>query len=163
MSKEKKTNWEAFRDILNSNGITCLYHFTDRANLASIIANGGLYSWADCDDRHITIPKPGGSLSSRSLDTRKRLQHYVRCSFVREHPMKYVAMKGRRINHPVLLEISLDVVYWKDTKFSDCNATANGAQVGATLDDFKRIHFDALQADKHFDLRRRSGLTFRLK
>lgn len=46
---EKKTNWQDFKDILEQNGITKLYHFTDRDNLKSIIHNGGLYSWGDCE------------------------------------------------------------------------------------------------------------------
>lgn len=56
---EKKSNWEEFKKILDQNRITKLYHFTDRDNLESIIMNGGLYSWADCIDKGITIAKPG--------------------------------------------------------------------------------------------------------
>ena len=89
---EKKINWPAFRAIMEQQGIKKLYHFTDRDNLPSIIQNGGLYSWADCEQKGLTIAKPGGSYSSRSLDTRGRLQHYVRVSFVTQHPMMYVAM-----------------------------------------------------------------------
>ena len=148
---EKKTNWEAFQTILSHNGITRLYHFTDRENLASIISNGGLYSWADCEAKHITIPKPGGGSLSRNLDTRARLQDYVRCSFVKEHPMKYVAMQEGRIDHPILLEISPEVVSWEETRFSDRNAADNGAQVGSALEDLQRIHFDVFE-ENYFDL-----------
>ena len=38
---------------LDKYGITKLYHFTDFDNLESIIQNGGLYSWADCNDKGI--------------------------------------------------------------------------------------------------------------
>lgn len=44
-------------------GITKLYHFTDRDNLDSIVTNGGLYSWADCEAKGINIPKPGEVVS----------------------------------------------------------------------------------------------------
>ena len=44
-----RSNSNKFLEILKSNGIKKLYHFTDRDNLDSIIDNGGLFSWADCD------------------------------------------------------------------------------------------------------------------
>lgn len=52
---EKKTNWQEYKAILEQHGIKKLYHFTDRDNLESIIRNGGLYSWADCDSKGIKI------------------------------------------------------------------------------------------------------------
>ena len=149
---EKKINWPAFQAIMEQQGIKKLYHFTDRDNLPSIIQNGGLYSWADCDQKGIAIAKPGGSYSSRSLDTRDGLQHYVRVSFVTQHPMMYVAMNEGRISNPVILEIDPEVIYWKDTKYADRNATKNGAQIGEELNDFCKIHFSAVKACKHFDL-----------
>ena len=129
-----------------------MYHFTDRDNLQSIIQNGGLYSWADCEEKGIVISKPGGSDSSRSLDARDGLQHHVRVSFVTQHPMMYVAMNEGRISNPVLLEIDPQVIYWNGSKYADRNATKNGARVGGELEDFKAIHFSAVKAQKHFDL-----------
>ena len=149
---EKKNNWQAYQDVIAQHHITKLYHFTDRDNLQSIIENGGLYSWADCEQKGITIAKPGGSDSSRSLDSRDGLQHYVRLSFVTQHPMMYVAMNDGRISNPVLLEIDPEVIYWKDSKYADRNATKNGARVGGTIENFEAIHFSAIKAQKHFDL-----------
>ena len=60
--------------LLEKNGVRKLYHFTDRDNLASIIRHGGLYSWADCADKGIDIPKPGSDQMSRSLDARDGLE-----------------------------------------------------------------------------------------
>lgn len=148
----KRLNSADFLAILKKHGISKLYHFTDRDNLDSIVANGGLYSWADCEDRSISIPKPGGSSSSRSLDSRDGLQHYVRLSFTPKHPMMFVAMNDGRISNPIILEIDIDVILDETTKFSDRNATKNGALVGNDLDAFKRIHFDSLKANTHFDL-----------
>ena len=85
----KRKNWEDYKAVLEKYGITKLYHFTDFDNLESIIQNGGLYSWADCDDKGIKISKPGGSDTSRSLDRRDGLQNYVRVSFTKKHPMMY--------------------------------------------------------------------------
>ena len=148
----KRSNWTEFQSILNRYGIKKLYHFTDRDNLESIINNGGLYSWADCDAKGITISKPGGSDSSRSLDRRDGLQHYVRVSFTRNHPMMYFAMDDGRISNPVILEIDLDVIYDENTKYADRNATKTGAQVGDSFDAFKRIHFSSVTENTHFDL-----------
>jgi len=148
----QRSNWTEFQSILNRYGIKKLYHFTDRDNLESIINNGGLYSWADCDAKGITISKPGGSDSSRSLDRRDGLQHFVRVSFTRNHPMMYVAMNDGRITNPVILEIDLDVIYDEGSKYADRNATKNGAQVGGTLEAFKKIHFNSVTEDTHFDL-----------
>lgn len=151
----KRSNWEAFKDILEQHNITKLYHFTDRDNLESIIKNGGLYSWKDCEDRGITIPKPGGGGSgslSWMLDEKSGLQHYVRVSFTQQHPMMFVAMNEQRISNPVILEIDPSVIFEDTTKYADQNATRNSANVGGTLDDFQRIHFNTVKARKHFDL-----------
>lgn len=149
---EKKTNWLEFKEILDQHKMTKLYHFTDRDNLESIIKNGGLYSWGDCEDKGIKIAKPGGGLLSRDLDRRDHLQHYVRVSFTTQHPMMYVAMQDGRLSNPVILEIDPEVIYWQDSKYANMNATRSGAHKGATLDDFKQIHFQSLKVRKHFDL-----------
>ncbi|MBP5771297.1 MAG: DUF4433 domain-containing protein [Bacteroidaceae bacterium] len=149
---EKKSNWQDFKAILDQYGITKLYHFTDRSNLESIIKEGGLYSWMDCDKKGIKITKPGGEALSRALDCRHNLQEYVRVSFTTQHPMMYVAMQEGRISNPVILEIDPEVIYWKSSKYSDSNATRNDACVGENLDAFKRIHFNSVKARTHFDL-----------
>ena len=147
-----KNNYDEFKKLIEQHHITTLYHFTDRENLESIIKNGGLYSWADCEQKGINIPKPGGSMSSRDLDKRDNLQNFVRVSFVREHPMMYVAMNEGRISNPVVLEIDLEVIYWQDSLYADRNATKNGALVGSSIDDFSQLHFNSFKAKKHFDL-----------
>lgn len=147
-----KNNEQAYRDVLKQNGITKLYHFTDRDNLQSIVDNGGLHSWADCEKKGIRIPKPGGDDLSRGLDSRRNHQHYVRVSFTRQHPMMYVAMQDGRISNPVILEISTDVITQKDTLFADRNAVKGGAQIGGGVDDLKRIHFDTVKEPNHFNL-----------
>ena len=149
---EKKQNWEEYQNVLSRHNVTKLYHFTDRDNLESIIRYGGLYSWADCDDKGIKIAKPGGGQLSRGLDRRGGLQYYVRTSFVKEHPMKYVAMNEGRITNPVVLEIDPEVALWSDSKYADRNATRNGANVGSGVEDLNAIHFDAVKARTHFDL-----------
>lgn len=147
-----KNNYDEFKKLIEQHHITTLYHFTDRENLESIIKNGGLYSWTDCEQKGISISKPGGSMSSRDLDRRDNLQNFVRVSFVREHPMMYVAMNDGRISNPVVLEIDPEVIYWQDSLYADRNATKNGAHVGSSIDDFSQLHFNSFKAKKHFDL-----------
>ena len=151
---EKKSNWQEFKAVLEEHKIVKLYHFTDRDNLESIIANGGLYSWMDCERKGIKINKPGGSPVSRQLDSGRNLEDYVRISFTTQHPMMYVAMKDGRISNPVILEIDIDVIYWKDTCYSNLNAAKHTIRpnIGEGLADFKQIHFQSVKAHKHFDL-----------
>lgn len=150
---QKKSNWQEFQAVLEQNRITKLYHFTDFDNLESIIQNGGLYSWADCDEKGIKIIKPGGSSQSRSLDQRDRLEHYVRLSFAKDHPMQYVAMNDGRISNPVVLEIDLETAFWEESLYSDRNATKTGACVGRTLDDLKAVHFGLFnRMMRYFDM-----------
>lgn len=89
---------------------------------------------------------------SRSLDRRDGLQYYVRLSFTHQHPMMYAAMTEGRLTNPVILEIDPEVIFWKDTKFADRNATRNGDNVGDTLEDFKKIHFSSVKQPNHFSL-----------
>ena len=138
---EMKRNWQEFEQVLKDNRITKLYHFTDFDNLESIIKHGGLYSWADCEEKGIKIAKPGGGDLSRSLDKKGRLERYVRLGFTGDHPMKYVAMEDGRISNPVVLEIDIEAALWDDTLYADRNATRNGANVGGTVDDLKAIRF----------------------
>ena len=151
---EKKTNWQDYLKVLKDNGITKLYHFTDRDNLESIIQNGGLYSWMDCENKGIRITKPGGGDLSRKLDSDRNLEHYVRVSFTTQHPMMYVAMKDGRISNPVILEIDPEVVTWKGTKFSNMNATIKRRTptIGENLQELKDIHFRTVKSQNHFNL-----------
>ena len=151
---EKKNNWQEFKAILDKYKITKLYHFTDRDNLESIIKNGGLYSWGDCERKGIKINKPGGSSVSRQLDSGRSLEDYVRVSFTTQHPMMYVAMKDGRITNPVILEIDPDVIYWEECLYANLNAASYKAKpsIGPTISDFKQIHFQSVKARKHFDL-----------
>ena len=147
-----KANWQEFQRLLHQENITSLYHFTDQENINSIKRNGGLYSWWYCEQNNIAIPKAGGGDLSKNLDMRYSLQDYVRLSFTRNHPMMYVAKKEGRINNPIILEINPEVIYWKQTRFSNMNATRTGHSQGSEIDDFKKIRFDIVSQTTHFDL-----------
>ena len=146
-----KTNWQDFQRTLQQYSITKLYHFTDRANLPSIRANGGLYSWYYCQQNNITIPKPGGSPTSWILDQRKGLQNFVRVSFVRDHPMLYIAQNDGRITSPVILEINVELIYKRATRYATQNAAKNGITADTTFEKFNSIKFPLLRR-RYFDL-----------
>lgn len=157
---ELKTDYVLFRELVERQGIRKLYHFTDRDNLESIIRNGGLYSWADCEEKGIDICKPGGDAASRSLDSRDGLQRFVRLSFAKSHPMMYVAMNEGRISNPVILEIDPEVVWWKESKFADRNAVKTGAKIGGELQDLEAVHFDTVKAQSYFNLSEEGQVVF---
>ncbi|MDR3350246.1 MAG: DUF4433 domain-containing protein [Prevotellaceae bacterium] len=154
----KKENWKEFEQLLEQNGITILYHFTDRANIKSIRQYGGLYSWYYCDKQNIVIPKPGGSIDSRKNDGMNNKRDYVRVAFSKEHPMYYVAQRDGRISNVVWLEISIEVVYLHHTEFADKNAAAHSSykpNIGSKIQDLKNVRFDILKKAKrvkHYNL-----------
>ena len=147
-----KANWQEYQETISANQIRKLYHFTDRANLQSIKRHGALYSWHYCDNNNIPIPAPGGDELSRSLDRRYNLQNYVRVSFTRNHPMMYIALSQNRITNPVILEIDPEVILWKNSKYANKNATRNDVSIGSEVDDFRKIRFDIVRLNNHFDL-----------
>ena len=89
LSSERKENWDDFYQVLVSNSIRYLYHFTDIRNIPSIKRHGGLFSWYYCKNNNISIPCQGGDYDSRELDKKYGLQDYVRLSFCDDHPMAY--------------------------------------------------------------------------
>ncbi|MDY0278753.1 MAG: DarT ssDNA thymidine ADP-ribosyltransferase family protein [Acholeplasma sp.] len=147
-----KTDWPLYQNVLSNNNINVLYHFTDRANLQSIKRYGALYSWYYCISNNIKIPMPGSADLSRVLDSQFNLHNYVRISFTRNHPMMFIALKQNRINNPVILEIDPEIVFWKNAKYANKNATRSDVSIGSEIDDFKRIRFDIVKLRNHFDL-----------
>ena len=151
LSSTFKSDWQNFQKMLQERGITKLYHFTDRTNLQSIKANGGLCSWNYCVRNNIGISRPGGTQLSRNLDSYKGLENYVRVSFVSDHPMMYIAEKEGRIQDSVVLEISTEVIFKKETKFTNQNATRSGVSAYSSFEQFNSIRFDLFRR-RYFDL-----------
>ena len=145
-----RKDWREFRKVLDCYGITRLYHFTDRSNIASIASSGGLLSWRRICQQGVNVPCPGGSDTSHNIDERLHLDDYVRLSFVKDHPMKAVARKEGRISNPVVLEISTDVLLDECVMFTDRNAarTKKGFEKGGDFGFFRnKIRFDLLRRD----------------
>lgn len=151
----KRYNWQEFKRVLDAHGITRLYHFTDSRNLPSIERSGCLLSLREIGQQNIR-PFTGGSDQSHSLDRGLNLDNYVRLSFVKDHPMMYVAQNDGRISSPKVLEISTDVIFEEGVKFTDCNAarTSKGFEIGDGIDFFRnKIHFDLFHKS-YFDTER---------
>jgi len=137
----KRANWRDFQRVLQENGITAFYHFTDFQNLKSIKDNNGLYSWHYADSNEIIINFPGGDTLSRDLDKRYGLQDYVRVSFCTNHPMQYrLEQRGRNL---ALLKVDIEVAYYENTIFCNINATDSNHQKGNHIEDLERIRFSA--------------------
>lgn len=143
-----KDDWKSIVNILAENNITNLYHFTDQDNIQSIKKMGGLFSWKELDTLSVRIPAQGGNDLSKRLDTYKKLENYVRLSFVENTPMLYLAQKDGRVRNPILLKINPVVILLKDTLYSDGNAISNKAQIGSSVNDFEKINFNILQKDR---------------
>jgi hypothetical protein len=141
----KKANWRDFQKVLQENGISILYHFTDSSNLKSIKENGGLYSWYYCGKNNIEIPMTGNSALGRSLDMEFNLEDYVRLSFIKDHPMKHVAMNEGRITKPYLLKVSIEVCYYENTKFSNMNAADRRHTNDDSIEFLQSLRFDLFQ------------------
>lgn len=139
-----KENWNEFVNVLSKYQIRFLYHFTDEANIPSILKHRGLFSWWYCQNNGIVIPRPGGDNLSRRLDHGRNLHDYVRLSFNDNQPMLAQAKFEGRIKNPFILKINPEVIVWKTTMFSDTNATANYSHIGQTFQDFQRINFDII-------------------
>ncbi len=147
----KKFNWRDFQKVLQENNISMLYHFTDHSNLKSIKENGGLYSWYYCGKNNIVIPMTGNSSLGRDLDRAFGLEDYVRLSFIKDHPMKHVAMTEGRISRPFLLKISTEVCYFENTRFSDMNAADRKHTNDDSVEFLSSLRFDIFRK-RYFDL-----------
>lgn len=154
----KKANWRDFQKVLQENGITGFYHFTDQSNLKSIKENGGLFSWFYCDSNNIVISMPGGSLGSRQNDSKNGKKDFVRVAFNKEHPMLFIAEKDGRISNAIWLNIDIEVAYFENTEFSDKNAAAFLSYkpiIGKDVSNLENVRFEILkkaQRVKHYNL-----------
>lgn len=109
---------------------TCVWHFTDCANLASIRKHGGLLSLAELTRRGIAVAAPGGNEWSHDADRRAGLDEYVHLSFIRQHPMLYAAQNSNgRIANPVWLRIKAAVILDENVRFAADIANKKGVEL----------------------------------
>ena len=128
---------------LIDNGIKCLYHFTDRDRLNSIIRHGGLLSYKRCLDEAVVMPVRKDMAASRDIDAEFGLEDYARLSFCQDLPK--VEERKKAGAELILLEISLDVATFEDTEFTDMEATLKQMRHGNSFDDLKMVNLHATQ------------------
>lgn len=130
-------------DFVN-HGISHLYHFTSKANLKSIIDHGGLYARAYHSKVGISvedeIPDPIiGSIFEVDIP------NYICLSVCKEH---YMARKQFDDGVDVcILKISLDVVKYYSTYFTDKDISEENIRIGRECHDTTNIHFEAVKND----------------
>ncbi len=142
-SPEYKAQREEIRNYLQSNGINCLYHFTEKSRLQSIIKFGGLLSYKRCLDESGVMPVREDMALTRDIDAKLGLEDYVRLSFCSRLPkIKERQAEGAEL---VLLKIDPEVALFEDTLFTDIEATRQGMRLGNKLDDLKNVNIEATQ------------------
>jgi hypothetical protein len=114
-----------------------LYHFTDIRNLGSI-KKYGLHSWWRLYGKKIDFI-PASNECSRRIDRQKGLHNYIRLCRRAYHPMAMAAKYEGRIGNFTWIKVDEDVVRWRQTKFSNKNATSNDAEIG----DYQNIFWNS--------------------
>lgn len=131
------------KDLLKSYKTSSLWHFTDASNQTSIIANGGLLSWAEAARRRLAVPAPGGNDWSHDADKRFGVDTFVHLAFIKNHPMLHIAMREGRIKNPVWIEIDTSVLDVAGVMYT--NDVSNKSGVGLLSSDQAKTEVD-LQA-----------------
>lgn len=138
-------------NVLKTNSIDRLYHFTDKRNLKSILDCGAILSNNSLINRRVSA-NYSSSDSSRDMDMRAGLGEFVHLSFVRNHPMMYVAHQEGRIRQPVIIEIDPTIALMPFSIFTNMNALKAGVSRGGSSAFLKTIRFDVVKNKNYFSL-----------
>ena len=139
----RKSNWQEIQRLLERNNITTIYHYTDRSNIKSIIEFNGLFSWIYLEESE-NIPLPMHSRATEDYPNAFNLgvENFINLSFVKDHPGMHIAVREKRINDPVILNISLEVCYWENTKFTTMNYADRKSMIGNGIHILENCRFD---------------------
>ena len=110
------------KETLEFYGITSIWHFTDKSNLASIKKHG-LLSLRLLSQQNIDVPCYGADSFSHFLDRSKGIDKYVHLSIIKDHPMLYIKKRNGDIPNPIWLEIDTSVLFENESLC--CNQIAN--------------------------------------
>lgn len=116
------------KESLSKLNAQCLWHFTDRANYASIAAEG-LLSWRELSRRGVTPPLPGGNDWSHDADKHIGVDDYVHLAFSKQHPMLFIAKREERIKDAIWLRISLSVLDIPGIRYTQVVSNQSGAEL----------------------------------
>ena len=123
------------KKFFDKHDIKYVWHFTARANLASIKAHGGLWAWALLQDKGIEVPEPGGNdlsrhLDKREVDGRKKLNGYIHLSFNRGHRvLDSIQYSEKKILDPYWLKIDLAAIDQDTVHFTEGVANTTGMEL----------------------------------
>ena len=138
-----KVDEKQIRKYLADNGISHLYHFTERENIESIKRNGGICSLQYCLLNAIEVSTKGDMTLLRDTDASFYLEDYARLSFCERHPL--IKKRQEAGADLVLLKVKLDVAWKYDTLFSDRDAASKYHHHGSTIEDLKKVRMEAVR------------------
>lgn len=153
-----KCNVESYKNFLTENEIVRLYHFSNRQNLESIKIHG-ICSISEMIRLGISS-KYSSSDGSRVIDSRKQLSEYVHLSYERNTPMLYIALAEGRLYDYVIFEITPDVIFYKETKYSNVNAASNEAVISSDINFFLSLPFNSFHNKKYSCLSEQSKQNY---
>ena len=133
----------SIKETLENYGITSIYHFTDEANLQTI-EKYGLQSLKNILKLDIDVKHFGAEELSHILDERRGLDKYVHLSFIKDHPMYYVARSRGNLINPVWIELDSSILYEESTLFCDKVANQNQSDIFRIENVLEKINFEIL-------------------
>jgi hypothetical protein len=117
------SNWGLRAQGLHNRGILFLFHFTHIANIAGVVQQGGLLSWAEQERRGALAVRPGGTSDSRSLARRNGDDDRISLSVAANTPM--FAVRMRHDSQYAIFVVSPAAADAAGVLFTSTNATAN--------------------------------------
>jgi len=146
MNMKEKISIEETIKYLESKRITSFWHFTDKSNLDSILKYG-IQTLFNIKQSNIKVSHFGANELSHNLDEAKGLDKYTHLSFIKDHPMYYVAKREKRINNPIWIEIDIGVLLHKNYFF--CNGVAN-SNYAILHKNIKMINFENFNSNDFY-------------
>ena len=140
---------------LRSLGITCLYHITDKDNLASVLKERGLSTAQQLERNGITCPRPGGDAITHRLD--RRLQRFDAVHLYAYDPTDEVVpsmQASGRFGELCVLSINIEAIRPQAAEFWIGNPYAGGEKIDNVRDLAGRLTKDpSLLAQLSVDIR----------
>ena len=97
---------------------------------------------------------------SRAIDSSKKLSHYIHLSYERDTPMLYTALAEGRLYDHVIFEITPDLIFLKETKFSNINVASNEAVISSDIFFFLNLPFSSFHNKKYSSLSEQSKKNY---
>lgn len=132
-------------DFLRKYGIREFFHFTEIANLPSILRHG-LLSLAELSRLNLQNVHYASDPESRAIDAHYGLDGYVRLAFVNSHPMEYVARKEGRLSSTKFISVKSEVIHLEGVRVAAGVAYGHGVPIYDVEEAINQLDFDVLYA-----------------